>query len=198
MSDAPNPFSSRFVKPGALQYCTAGGTSVAAIDQRFKRLPRCQIVGGHGTGKSTLIATLLTLQPSCSVRQLQLHSGDGLLIRIQAGWSTVINLWRRPVDLEIIDGAEQCPIPLRWLIILTAQLLRRRLLLTAHRPLVGLAIVHRTEPNPTILKNLLGQLLGEDADAQIRALDAAKDFAQVANVRDYFADLYERYERQRV
>ena len=54
-----NPFSSERIRPGALTYLTGEGESVDDLIDRLEGTGfRGQIVGPHGTGKSTLLADL--------------------------------------------------------------------------------------------------------------------------------------------
>ncbi len=54
-----NPFSTRFVRPGALAYRFPPGESAATLVERLAASGwRGQIVGPHGSGKSTLVAAL--------------------------------------------------------------------------------------------------------------------------------------------
>ena len=55
-----NPFSTRFVRPGAISYLFEPGSSAAdLIDRLAAHRWRGQIIGPHGCGKSTLLATLV-------------------------------------------------------------------------------------------------------------------------------------------
>lgn len=52
-----NPFSSRYIRPGAIPYLSVTGESPRGMAERFLGMParRALIVGPHGTGKSTLL-----------------------------------------------------------------------------------------------------------------------------------------------
>src|SRR5205809_770947 len=55
-----NPFATRFIRPGAIPFLFLDGNSAAAIVERLKANNwRGQIMGEHGSGKSTLVATLV-------------------------------------------------------------------------------------------------------------------------------------------
>ena len=57
---ASNPFSTRYIRPGAIVYQFAEGDSAAAMIDRLTACGgRAQIIGPHGSGKSTLVATLI-------------------------------------------------------------------------------------------------------------------------------------------
>lgn len=58
---AVNPFSTRYHEPGALAYCFEddANASAEALYERFLASGRRgEIVGSHGTGKSTLLCAL--------------------------------------------------------------------------------------------------------------------------------------------
>src|SRR5437016_5663581 len=84
MSDLPrdrttNPFSTRFVRPGALPFRFSAGQTAASLVARLHELHwRAQIVGPHGTGKSTLLAALLPEIEAAGqqVRAIALHDGQ--------------------------------------------------------------------------------------------------------------------------
>lgn len=55
----PNPFATRFVKPGALEFRSTSAVNVDELEERWRRhLKQASIVGPHGCGKSTLIHEL--------------------------------------------------------------------------------------------------------------------------------------------
>ena len=54
-----NPFSTRFVRPGAIPFCFPQGEGAGTLVTRLERQGWWgQIVGPHGSGKSTLLAQL--------------------------------------------------------------------------------------------------------------------------------------------
>ncbi len=56
-----NPFSSRYIRPGAIEYRFFNGQSIDALVEQFcrSRHRRAAIVGPHGSGKSTLLHSLV-------------------------------------------------------------------------------------------------------------------------------------------
>ena len=55
-----NPFSTRFVEPGAIAYRFPNADGLAALVRRLDETGGWgQLVGPHGSGKSTLLASLL-------------------------------------------------------------------------------------------------------------------------------------------
>ena len=81
-----NPFSTRFVRPGALEYLFEVGMRAEDVVQRLAGTNwRGQIVGPHGSGKSTLLATLLEplAQSGRWACVFRLQEGDS---RLPADW----------------------------------------------------------------------------------------------------------------
>src|SRR5258707_1037455 len=78
-SAASNPFSTRFVRPGAIPYqFPERVTADSLVEQLRSQNCRGAIIGPHGTGKSTLLATLIPAieNAGCKVRSIALHDGQ--------------------------------------------------------------------------------------------------------------------------
>jgi energy-coupling factor transporter ATP-binding protein EcfA2 len=191
---AHNPFATRYVRPGALEYVFSEGDSAAAVVDRLAAAGwRGAIVGRHGSGKSTLLAAL---RPELSARGrklawCELHDGQRRL---------PVTLEPRelgPAGLVVVDGYEQlggvARARLRWRC-------RRRgwgLLVTAHRP-VGLPTLLETAPSPALAQALVRRLTA-GRPQQIDEEEVAAAFAAHAgDVRETLFALYDLYEaRQR-
>ncbi len=195
----------------------------------------CQIVGDHGTGKSTLVMEMISAvgrQPSAAsvlstqrwssgatpgglrrsarigaapggtdsvpIRLLQLHSDASLASRWGHARSLLAGLWSCRQSVWVVDGAEQLPAPVRPLLWGVARMLGKRVLATSHRRLIGLPVLHQTSVNPAVIRDLLQDLSGPDAEPLTEVLDIDGELHDVTNVRDYFAELYERYEQRRI
>jgi len=80
-SSAPNPFATRFVSPQCNRYVFADGQderSVAErLSERLRRQRAAAIVGPHGTGKSTLLNSLIP--------RLREHFADIVWVRLTPG-----------------------------------------------------------------------------------------------------------------
>jgi hypothetical protein len=58
--DFSNPFATRFVAPGRMNWVGCPDLSIEALSERFPQLGcRAQIIGPHGSGKTTLLHHLL-------------------------------------------------------------------------------------------------------------------------------------------
>ena len=104
----PNPFSTRFIQPGAISYeCFDGGT-VTELAEHILKLPskRGIIVGPHGSGKSTLVASLVLKLPSIAshsrIHSLRFSTDNSAAQSL----NTAVKEWT-PHSIAILDGYEQ-------------------------------------------------------------------------------------------
>src|SRR6185295_305765 len=98
-----NPFATRFIRPGAIPFLFLDGDSADAIVERLKANRwRGQIIGEHGSGKSTLIATLVPLIEAAGRQAVMLKIGTGerTLPAIEKSLLT-------PATQLVVDGYEQ-------------------------------------------------------------------------------------------
>lgn len=187
-----NPFSTRFIRPGAVSYVFPSGDSIEQLIDRLRTNQwRGEIIGPHGSGKSTLLSEILPqLQASFnSVFHVKIQGGQSTLPPDQTpDWSTV--------QMVVIDGYEQ----LSWW---TRRSLQSRtesqgcgLLVTAHES-VGLPEIFRTKPT-TALVEQLAQRLQSNSPTQVSHEEIAAAYAQHhENVRETFFALYDLCESKR-
>src|SRR5438045_9395885 len=70
-----NPFSSRFVEPGAIPFRFPSPGGLADVVRRLDEAGGWgQVVGPHGSGKSTLLAALLPALTAWEVRRVRLSA----------------------------------------------------------------------------------------------------------------------------
>lgn len=188
-----NPFSTRFVRPGALPYFFPPGESAEQLAAKLSAQGwRGQIVGPHGSGKSTLLAALAPWIERAGRKTLSfaLHDGERRL--------PISNEQRRQLSTAsvlAIDGFEQLGAFSRWRI---ARLCRRRgcgLLVTAHAD-VGLPELYRTETNVELARRVVDAL--GPFDRAISADDVERAFsAHRGDLREILFGLYDLYEQRR-
>jgi hypothetical protein len=184
-----NPFSTRFIRPGALSFLFAEGESALTLVEKLRGHHwRGQIVGPHGSGKSTLLAALLPALDAAGrkVISLSLHQGQRRL---------------PPLDREalaattqlVIDGFEQLSWWSRWRV---RWLCRRRsagLLVTAHADL-GLPTIYRTQPSEALAQRVVSALL-PSAEQEISPADVSRAYTAAAgNLRETLFALYDVYQ----
>jgi hypothetical protein len=152
-----------------------------------------EIVGGHGSGKSALLATLI-LQIERAGRHatlVELHDGQR---RLPLDLNRDSRL--RPPLVLIVDGYEQLS---RWRRFRLKRHCRRRdwgLLVTAHVS-VGLPELFRTAPSPELAERIVGQLMAGRSPPCTASELAACFTCRHGNLRETLFDLYDLYEQSR-
>jgi hypothetical protein len=189
-----NPFSSRWVRPGALPFCfPANETAESVVEKLRHHNWRGAIVGPHGGGKSTLLATLLPViqQRGRSVQWIALHNGQRKLphkLDLSATNSLVV-----------IDGFEQLSWWTRRQII--ARTYRRDcgLLVTVHEESAArrLPVLFRTAGELATVRLLIEDFLPPHSGL-IQPDDVTAAFQMHrGNVRETLFSLYDLFEHRR-
>ena len=190
MSLPSNPFATRFTRPGVIPYLTRSGTAVREIAERVLEQQCSQIIGPHGTGKSTLLAELAPILAPHHHRVFAccLHDGEK---RLPLTRKTLSSL--REGDLLVIDGYEQLRSWNRptW----RARRQRFRLLVTAHAD-VGMQPLHETSADLSTVRRIV-DLLDPTANGKIdeRTIQALVD-RHGQNVREILFELYDLWQNQ--
>ncbi|NQT17064.1 MAG: hypothetical protein HQ582_30180 [Planctomycetes bacterium] len=190
---ADNPFSTRHVRPGAIPFQFPPGQDAAKLIERLRENDwRGQVVGPHGSGKSALVATLIsslqrarrcTLLIELHDRQRRLPVSPGQIRELASG--TVV----------IVDGYEQLA---PWRRFRLKRSCRRRglgLLVTSHASM-GLPDLARTTTSLALAQRLVDRLLPQSS-ATITPDDIHDRFKRHrGNLREVLFDLYDLYEQQ--
>jgi len=222
-----NPFSTRFVRPDRTDYRFAAGQDADAVaGAAIAQLNHCgtaAIIGPHGTGKSTLLHTLMP--------RLQAAFAHVQLVRLSSTSQAVQEL-RRSLEEQatagdecavqprclVIDGFEQLPWLVRQRLIGRSRrwaAKRRRgrraaagtgLLVTAHRAQLRVPTLFWTGWDDELVSDLTAEKLCDlpEPTRQTMLRLAAEHAARLQhsrpaarNVRDYWFTLYDEYERLR-
>ena len=189
-----NPFSTRWTSPGAISYQFSESDGLESLIERLIQANWYgQIIGPHGTGKSTLLASLIETFEGFGreVFRLQLHQGDRRL-----------PISRREPDnwnnraIVVIDGYEQLgPVSRLWI----GRACRRRscgLLVTAHTD-AGLPLVWETRVSAERAWSIVASLLGDEASSLWQADTQRLLAVHDGNLRDTLFALYDLYESRR-
>jgi hypothetical protein len=182
-----NPFSTRFVEPGALPFRFP---TTDCLDTLVGRLEETggwgQLIGPHGSGKSTLLATLLPALRAWRRRGVVLNTTNRKL----PSW-----VWK-PLPkrcLLVIDGYEQLGFVTRWRLQRHCRQHGAGLLITAHRSL-GLPTLYRTEVTVATATAVIASLIPSEGAWVLADFDiAARLRHHRGNLRELLFELYDRW-----
>jgi hypothetical protein len=192
LSAASNPFSTRFIRPGAIPFIFSEGQSATALVERLRGQNWWgQIIGEHGSGKSTLLATLVPALQAVgrNVVSITMHQGEHSLPPLS------LESLSPPAQL-VIDGYEQ----LSWWSRRRVKSLCRRhgtgLLVTAHTD-IGLPTLYRMDATETLARAVVAALT-DDRDAGITPDDVSGAYAAAGgNLRETLFKLFDVYQQRR-
>lgn len=186
-----NPFSARFVRPGAIPYIFPEGHSPETVFALFCDHRRNgAVVGPHGVGKSALLAALreYLAEKNEPFLHMELHNGQRSLRPEDR--SRMESLWEGTV---LMDGYEQLH---SWSRYQVRRLCKRRklgLLVTAHSA-VELPVIFTPEPSCDLAWRIVEYLL-QKGEPLIAREDVDACFSRHAgNLREMLFELYDLYE----
>lgn len=189
-----NPFCTRCVRPGALPFLFPPGENVESLLHRLQANGWWgEIIGEHGTGKSTLLATLLPAVRETGRRTLEfsLHDGQRRLPAARLREAAAM-----AGGLIAVDGYEQLG---SWSRFRLRRFCRRRavgLLVTAHAS-VGFPLLFQTAGTFEIAQRVVHELLSREmtpSEVQRMAVALAR---HAGNIREVLFTLYDDYESSR-
>ena len=186
-----NPFSTSFVRPGAISYRLSSGHDLAGIVSRFQRIGRAgQIVGPHGSGKSTLLADLIQLWEEGGERVVLVELHDGQR-RLPVRLATLLH--DESPTLIALDGYEQLG---RRSQSSARRFCRRHgigLVVTSHQSM-GIPDLIRCTPSLALVEELVSCLLANDPDRITRDEIRRSFHRHEGNVREVLFEMYDLYE----
>ncbi|MDZ4783505.1 MAG: hypothetical protein SGJ19_24935 [Planctomycetia bacterium] len=187
-----NPFSTRFVRPGAIEYLFPADCDLEQLVDRFQQHDaRGEIVGPHGSGKSTLLCALLArlADDSWNVYRCDLRDGQRAL---PSGWLRTHS--REPRALLAIDGYEQLSRWQRFRVLASCRRHGCGLLVTAHAP-VGLPLLWTTEVDALRASAVFQKLVPGAFVAEADLHECLR--RDPTNLRATLFALYDLYEQRR-
>lgn len=195
-----NPFSTRHVRPGAIPYAFLHEADQdTLLDQLAANQGWAEIVGPHGSGKSTLVHTLI---PALTARGWRvvlfvLQRGQFSLrskTECRSAWDGRAQ-WDAQTQV-IVDGFEQLSSWNAWRLRRSCRRTGAGLLVTSHRP-VGLPTLRNTSTSLMLAQQLV-DFLGQHGPTPISPADVEASFArQQGNLREVFFELYDLHEQHR-
>lgn len=193
----PNPFSSRFIRPGAIEFRCDEAT-LDALGRRLLTERRCQLTGPHGSGKSTLLYSL--------AKWWSRHAGPAIILRIGPDGRAVhrrelpANNAIRPQTLHCIDGWDGLgPLQRVWRNCRDWRTCRNHTLVTNHRARSNWSQLMACEPRlPTMLEIVAHLQRHLPPNKRVGADQVKLAFQRHrGNARETLFELYDVFEDQR-
>ena len=189
-----NPFATRFVKPGAVDFQFSGCGDLSFLLRKLKDDGWWgQILGPHGSGKSTLIYSLL--KRLVKVRRTCVHVQLSNCQNRVAFDVAQTRCWNKDTQV-IIDGFEVLPWNCKRRLRQECRYRNAGLLITSHRRLRGIPVLFQTEASEGVTQQLVDRLTIA-GDSCLSKNDVRTSYAKFnGNVRETLFDLYDLYEQR--
>lgn len=189
-----NPFATRFVKPGAVDFQFSRSGDLSSLLSKLKDGGWWgQILGPHGSGKSTLVYSLLKrlakVSRTCVHLQLSNYQNRVTFDVAQT------RCWNKDTQV-IIDGFEVLPWSCKRRLRQECRSRNAGLLVTSHRRLRGIPVLFQTEASEDVTQQLVDRLTIA-GDSRLSKKDVRTSYAKFnGNVRETLFDLYDLYEQR--
>jgi len=188
-----NPFSTTFVRPGAVPFLFPAGVGIADLVTQLETQDWWgQIIGPHGTGKSTLLAGLMQALVSAGREPLWYAFRDGV---ISLPSFRAEHLGLHPEAVLVIDGYEQLSSWRRWRLCRACRRSAGGLVVTAHAS-VGLPGLYNTSVDADMAQRVLSHL-NRERTSNVSPEDLVQCLTiRKGNLREALFDLYDLHERR--
>jgi len=189
-----NPFATRWVRPGAIEYLFPPGDDTEGLVETLRRNAWWgEIVGPHGSGKSTLLESLAEPLQQAGRRLVRFTLHDGQ--RQLPAETNPDRHWGATTQV-VVDGYEQLSRHSRRRLQSACRRRESGLLTTAHAP-TGLPRLYETVVTLEQARRIVAGLLAP-APGAILDEDVADCFARCdGNLREMLFALYDLYEQRR-
>lgn len=192
-----NPFSTKFVRPGALAWIGDDESDPDKLIQRLESFDwKGQICGPHGCGKSTLLESLkprIRNRLQVPIFHVTFRSQD------PDTQDSIGRLFSAKDCFLVIDGLEQLKPATRKKIVTYSSHSNAGLLVTTHQPMELPVLIH-LKPDRALFHQIVDRLLS-DAPLQLDSNIVKRAFenhvAANGSVREALFELYDHYERKR-
>ena len=208
-----NPFSTRKTSPGQIPFF-AGDYVISRheYEDRFyddlydslqKTAYRSQVVGSHGTGKTTFLISFVRFleRQDHIVIHFTLHDGQRTITRKFWEWHNILVAQYKSGDIDnvpiaVIDGYEQLSLEQKIRLRMSCRKKRCGLLITTHTPAWNLPVLLRTEPTYQTLQSIVRHLFRDvtDVEPPDHLLCSSLFDRHQGNIRNVLFDLYDQYE----
>ena len=195
-----NPFSTRFLSPGQLSFVGLDDQTLDGLAEKLiQQNGNGQIVGPHGTGKTTL-----TFELQKRIARLNDTNTNYRFVRKTVGPRQTIRTSEQAAEFNphsktilVLDGVELLSWLQRLALIKTCQRKRIGFLVTAHRPVWGLPVLVSTKPDRSQFEAIVRQLT-RDCDFQI-STDRLNELYtnNNGNIREALMSCYDDFEASR-
>lgn len=189
-----NPFDPRRVRPGMLPFRFGDGQTAALIIEALRRNDwNGEIVGARGSGKSSLVCTLLPLlrEAGRDVKLFMLRPGESRLCIVGSDLQT----WNEATQVAV-DGYDQLG---GWTRKLLARICGNQgcgLLRTSLEPTAS-PLLCRTRPTLDLVQAMVRDLQS-NGEPRIVDSDVTRSYEfHRGNVREVLLDLHDLYEQRR-
>ena len=186
-----NPFCSRRIRPGAIPFFFPEGVDADVLVERLRESQWSgQIIGPHGTGKSTLLAALLPALVKAGRKLVHLELPDGTR-QLPLSAKELDGL---DADAQLaIDGYEQLTYWARRRLKNRSKTQGFGLLIIAHAP-DDLPELYRTEGSLAVAQQIVAELLRETPVKISETLVEERFRKHNGNLREMLFSLYDIYE----
>ena len=193
-----NPFETRWTKPGQMTFLPNGFTSVSELAaQIIKDTPRCEILGEHGVGKSSLLRALQSqLEQQSISNHLAYACGefphDGPPLKFAE-----VKLILQESDVLFVDGFEKLSWWTRRRIIRYAEKHAHSLIITCHQTQRLPSLVQLAATETLVLKLVHSLQQAQQVEQVVSASDVRELYQRFGNnVRELLFACYDLYEQR--